>query len=66
MYYLCANATQMKNRKRDVPGIISEPKCLFFFFGHVLSMRKFPGQGLMLSHSYDNAKSLTARLPGNS
>ena len=30
------------------------------------SMPKFLGQGLNPSHSSDNAKSLTTRLPGNS
>ena len=38
----------------------------FFFFGSTCSMRKFLGQGLILSHSSDNAKSLTIRPPGNS
>ena len=35
-----------------------------FFFSH--GMQKFPGQGLNLSFSSDNVKSLTARPPGNS
>ena len=38
----------------------------FFFFGHACSMWNFLGQGSNLSHSSDNAKSSTARLPGNS
>ena len=29
-------------------------------------MQKFPGQGLNVSHSSDNAESLTARTPGHS
>ena len=38
----------------------------FFFFGRSRSMRKFPGQRSNLSHSSDNAESLTAGPPGNS
>lgn len=38
----------------------------FFFFCHVLSMQKFPGQGSHLSRSSDNVVSLTAWPPGNS
>ena len=43
-----------------------------FFFCHTHSMQKFPIQGWNLSHtsdlshSNDNAKSLTAKPPGNS
>ena len=35
-----------------------------FYYTH--STWKFPGQGSNLSHSSDNAKSLTTRSPGNS
>lgn len=34
---------------------------LFLFFGHTHSMQNFQGQGLKLSHSRDNTRSLTAR-----
>ena len=36
------------------------------FFGHVYGMHMFPGQGLNLSHSSDNVKSLITRSPANS
>ena len=39
---------------------------LFWGFGHICDMRKFPGLGSNLSHSCDNAQSLTTRPPGNS
>ena len=32
---------------------------LFLFFGHACGMWKFPGQGLSLCHSSDNARCLT-------
>lgn len=38
---------------------------LSFFFGRAHSMRKFLGQGLNPNHSSDDARSLTARVPGN-
>jgi len=37
-----------------------------FVFGHTCGTQNFPGQGLNLHHSSDNARSLTARPPGNS
>ena len=40
------------------------PPTPLFFFLPVYSMQKFPGQGLNLSHSSDNAESLTTRPPG--
>ena len=42
--------------------------CLFcfVFFGYSHGMKKFLGQGLNLSHSSDNAESLSIRPPGNS
>ena len=36
------------------------------FFGHTCSMQKFPDQGLNLSHSSENTRSLTASPSGNS
>ena len=47
-------------------GFIDFSLLLFFFFGCTHSMRKFPDQGSNLCHRSDNAKSLTARPPGNS
>ena len=42
-------------------------KSLFIYlFGYTHSMQKFPSQGLNLSHSSDNAESLTTGPPGNS
>ena len=46
--------------------MISKVQMLFFFFGHTCSMQMFLGQGSNLSHSSDNAESLTARPPENS
>ena len=39
--------------------------CSFIYFLIANSMQKFPGQGLNLSHSSDNSRSLTMRPPGN-
>ena len=43
--------------------------CLFiclFVFGHIQGIKKFPGLGMSLSHSTDNAESLATRPLGNS
>ena len=40
--------------------------CFFFFFYYAHGIWKFLGQGLNLSHSSDNAMSLTNGPPGNS
>ena len=42
---------------------LKEGFCLFVWCAH--GIQKFPGQGLNLNYIMDNAKSLTARLPGN-
>ena len=39
---------------------------LFVCFGHTHAIWKFMGQGSKLSHSSDNAESLTTMPPGNS
>jgi len=49
------------NGRNDIGKAVS-----FFFLGNAHSMGKFPGQGSNLSHSSNNAETLTSRPPKNS
>ena len=60
IYVNCLNSVTNKQESRSpFPFSLSHSLTLFFFFGHYHHMCKFPGQGLNLYHSSDNAKSLT-------
>ena len=66
-------ATSFRISASKAQQLLSISVCSPFWGGHACGMRKFQGQGLNpshsssnLSHSSDNAKSLTSRPPGNS